>query len=186
METKISFNYRKSILEKERRYELTENGINIYEEDNCINTILYKDIQSIRILYKPQRYRTTNYACIIKTNQSKILLQSTSYKSLANFIDLNEQYALFVRALVKIVDAKNPSAKIASGHTTFQYIAYTIFLILVGIIVFFALNLPVAIGFTIVLRLILIAYLVYYSIKMLGKNVPKEIKNGEIPKSVLP
>lgn len=182
-----SYTFKKSAFEKIQHWELTDNGLSFKQEGKTDALIPYQYISTIRMQYKPFRYRTYNYSCIISTGTSSVELFSTSYEGFADFSDLRETYTPFVKELVKTVQENNPNCIIQVGQTSsvfFGTLALNIFLlfVLLGLVYF----IPIQGNMSIVIKLVLVGYYFFYVVKSFKKNKPKQATSSEIPSEVLP
>lgn len=183
-----SYQFRKSLFENERFYELVDDGMRISEGAQLIQFIPYKAIQKVRLYYKPGRINNFNFMCDISYKGELYQIKSSHYVDFGKFENRNSQYAAFIRSLVKTIDKENPSTQLLAGYTGLRYALYMIislggvFLIAFSLILF---PIPMG-GILLILRLLLILYLTYYSIIVMKNNQPRKIVNGLIPDDAIP
>lgn len=187
MEQSIQYTFRKSVLEQAKTYKLTQDSVTVTEQGNTAFAIPYNQIHSIRLYYQPQRFRTNNYVCKVQYNNGSMLIKSTSYTTVGHFADLSYTYTPFVKELVKITLQKNLNAKVYSGNTFALYWLYVFITTatVLGLAAFFTFF-PVFAGFGFIVSILVIAYYLFYSLKMFVRNYPKRVPNGTIPDTVLP
>ncbi len=114
------YSYRKSLFSKQQTFSLEENALSI-EQEAVVTAVPYKDIDSIRLMYMPDRMRPHNFLCTITSGDKKFSFLSNSYISLANFKEDKEGYRSFVSALIKKVQKANPSVLLLSGRPKHMY-----------------------------------------------------------------
>lgn len=183
----ISYTFRKSAIEKAQHWELTENGLSFKQEGKGDAFIPYQHLSSIRILYKPFRFRPNNYSCVITVGTSNAEIFSTSYESIAKFSDLDTTYTPFVKELVQKTSNTNPLCKINAGQSVFTYtwhMALTVLVIVMLLILFSFI--PIAGGAAFVIKMLLIGFYIVHIFKSFRVNVPRSIRDGHIPQKVLP
>ncbi len=184
----IVYSFRKSALEKPQYWQLTDECITMEQEGGRSVRIPYSWVKSIRLRYLANnRYRTNNYCCSITVPEGTLDIYSSSYKGFADFSNEAATYVPFVRELVQKVVAANPSCILYSGQKPAVYygnIVFTIAMVAVLFMVFY--YLPVSMGFSIVVKLMLIGYLSIFLIKSFRVNKPRQFTGTEIPANVLP
>lgn len=183
----IKYKFRKSVLEPTKTLILNYYELVVLEKEVELFKIPYKNIKTIRIYYKPQRYRPNNYECCITYGNSSYRIKSTSYNSVGNFSDLSHIYIPFVEALVAKVFQTNSKAKLFAGNTNTTYWFYVFIstITVLGLAILF-LMLPLPGGFGFILGILMVVYYLFYSLKMFIKNYPIQITDGNIPDKVLP
>lgn len=180
----MNYRVKPNAFETAHTWMVTEEALIKEEKEAHITKIPYNYIKSIRLYFNPLKYRTYNYECeIMTTNNQKIKIQSTSYKSLATFDNQAETYNTFVKALITQVNDKNPSTQVFSGLNKSKFILSNLFTLLVVILVFLALS---AFAGPLPAGLIMFGYYLFYIIKGFKKNWPKAIDGVKIPSKVLP
>lgn len=183
-----TYTFKKSLFEKERTYELAEDGLTISEDGQMIRFIPFADVRSVRLYYKPGRYNNFNYVCEIDYKGGAHLISSSHYVSLGNFENRNRFYSPFIQTFIKKINQKNPSAQLVAGHSQIRYFLYLLISIGSIFLIGFSLFLfPIVMGgFLLILRILFIVYLGYYTLIMMKKNVPKKIVRGIIPEKAIP
>lgn len=183
-----TYTFRRSAYQKPRTYELTDQGISISQENRQIALIRYDKIESLRLYYKPERFKTFNYACTVKYIGGSYSIFSVNYEGIGNFSDQKSTYVPFVESFVEDVFKNHPQIKVYGGMSPAKYWLYLLlilmtFFILLLSFVFFPYIEPI----TFILRLIFILYLFYYSYKMMKNGKPRVISEmADIPDNVLP
>ncbi len=184
------YTFRKSVLEKPQRWELTEQELVCTQEAGANFRIPYTRVQKVRLLYLPNnRYRLNNYCCkITMTNNRTFDINSCTYESFATFPDQAETYIPFVKELTQKVKEANPDCKILAGQTPFAYYGNIVFVVVAVSFLFLLFSwLPVDYGNSfIVVKLIVIGYMGIYLAKSLKVNKPRQLTGTEIPGTVLP
>lgn len=184
---KMKYAYRKSALENAKTYSLAENELVISEGNTKKFALPYTDISAIRLFYSPHRYRTHNYVCLVESKHGKFEIKSTSYVSFGEFSDKRYSYKRFVTAFVQEASSKSTNVKLFTGNTTSKYWFYMFIttVTVLGLAGLFAI-LPIPGGFGFIVGLLMVAYYLFYSLKMFAKNYPRQITNDIIPDKVLP
>lgn len=183
----MEYTFRKSVLENAKTYRLDANMLVVSAENSKSFSLPFDNIDSIRLYYSPHRFKTHNYNCRITHKGGILLINSSSYDSFGEFSDNRYEYNKFVRALVAAVEAKNTNLQVYAGnmHSTYWFYVFITTVTVLGLAALFSI-LPIAGGFGFIIGLILVAFYLFYSLKMFIKNYPKQITADSIPEKVLP
>lgn len=184
------YTFRKSVLEKPQRWELSDQDISCSQEAGINVKIPFTQMEKVRLFYHPNnRFRLNNYCCkITLKNQAVYDIYSCTYNGFATFGNQAENYVPFVKELVQKVKTVNPDCKILTGHTPFTYYGNILFVfVAVSFLFLFFYWLPVNFrNFSIIVKLIVIVYLGAYLAKSISVNKPRRLYGNEIPDYVLP
>lgn len=83
----MKYTYRKSGFAKKQSINLTDNNIQLYDENELLtNSFRYDDIKSITLVYTPIKSARKLHQCTITHNDNKkTVIRSYSYIGPANF-----------------------------------------------------------------------------------------------------
>lgn len=182
-----SYTFKKSAIEKIQHWELTNTGVSFKQEGKADALIPYQHISSIRVSYKPFRFRANNYSCIISAGTGKTEIFSTSYESFGKFSDLRATYTPFVKELVHNTRNANPFCQIAAGQSHIKYYGHILVTssVIVMLLILFSF-IPIVGGVAFTIKMLLIGYYIVYIFKSFYVNVPKSVSGYAIPQKVLP
>jgi len=180
------YSYRKSLFSKQQTFSLEENTLSI-EQEAVVTVIPYKDIDSIRLMYIPDRMRPQNFLCTITSGDKKYSFMASSYISLANFKDDKEGYRNFVYSLIKKVHKANPSVSLLSGRPKHMYwiSIVAILFILCGLaVLIYYVGTHMSAGNWI--KYLLILLLMPMALSYIQRNKPGTFTPDDIPDKLLP
>ncbi len=159
-------------------YDLKDDLIFIDRESSGNKFIEYKDIETIRVVYKPGRFKTFNYECKIKYRGFSHSIHSVHYMGIANFADKSDEFFPFIKELIAKTQKINPNVKVLMGYNPFKYLIYlvivlAVLLLLSATMLFF----PVLGIFTFILHMVMVVYLLYYSFRIFRRNIPRTLSS---------
>lgn len=176
---------RKNAYLVEQTWTLSDNKMIKNQQGNSDTIIEYINIKSIQLYYRPSRFRTNNYICIIRLlNKKKVEILSTSYESFATFVDQKDNYTPFIKNMVHLVIKKNPTVRIFKGLTVSSFIGQYLLVFIIVLIVTSIISIIKTTEHWI--RTGIMLFYLIYLIKGFKKNFPKTIYYGELPDTVLP
>lgn len=181
------YTFKKSAIEKIQHWELTDGGISFRQEGKADALVPYQHISSIKVSYKPFRFRPNNYSCIISAGAVKTEIFSTSYENFGKFSDLRATYTPFVKELVHNTRNANPFCQITAGQSHIKYYGHLLLTssVIAMLLILFSF-IPIVGGVAFTIKMLLIGYYIVYIFKSFYINVPHNVNGYDIPPKVLP
>jgi len=184
----MNYSFRKSAFEKEKSYELTQDGIKITDHEGIVSLVKYADILQVNLSFVSTKHNSF-YQCDLKLKTgSSLLFKSQHYAGIANFEDRSADYSDFINGLHKILNASGLGIKYKKGISSVGYYASMAVFIIAGIL--FPI---VSIGMLIGGQIIFGALGVFVSImlflrmkKYMKKNKPGEYTPDQLPETLIP
>jgi hypothetical protein len=177
--------YRKSVLEKERHYELQKEGIHITSE-NRNDDIPYSSIHAIHLKFDPSRFAPDKYLCQIYYDRDVEWISNSHYVSIGEFESRSESYCRLIEALHRPL-ASNPKIVFKQGISSGKYYFF------IAIVVFMLISVGWAMiswfdgsGSLIWARLGLLLVMAWMSIRYFKNNRPGYYDPMHIPDRLLP
>lgn len=180
----MTYAFRKSALENEKRYLLQEDSLIIEDLKNGSKRKLsLSSIRTVHLKFLAKRNMPDAYLCTIKSNEGgELILSSQHYKGIASFEDRAKDYSEFVRALH--ADLAQHKVLFSKGLNSFSYWGSMLAFILVGLVI-------ALIGLTAlfpygIFTLLVLVYLFFRLKKHFKINKPGVYDPKEIPAELLP
>jgi hypothetical protein len=95
----MQYSFRTSILESEKTYRLTPEGITISSEGAEPELVRYDEVRALNVQFNGDMHGVSRYRCMLRTDKKKIALTNAHYVSLGNFQQRDRDYSRFVAAL---------------------------------------------------------------------------------------
>lgn len=153
-----------------------------------MQTIPLTQIRAVNLRYDPTRMQTNRYRCHLTLVDSRTLVfQNEHYKGFADFEDRSLSYRALVAALVRRIPTGNPSCTFTTGTSALSWwgqlagLGLLFLLLAVMLIVMFS-----AIGWLVIVKLLLIAVFVPVVLKWARKNKPGTFDPLSPPAALLP
>ena len=186
----LGFEYkvRISALEPERSWSLRGDTLFRETEGQASFAIPLRDITKVSLAYEPTRMQMRRFRCYLHNAHGRVAtIQNEHFKSFASFEDRSTTYCLFLHLLIPRIAAINPGCRFLRGVSHLRWIANAVFFFgifgLLAIVMFFMFT---AIGWLVIVKLLIIAFFVPTAIRWFIRNKPATFDPAEIPKDLLP
>jgi hypothetical protein len=177
---------RRNMFHKEKKFILNDAHFSIEGADGNV-TVPYGEVRTVRLKYMPNRYDANIYRCTLETSRGEFVLVN---KYVAGFLDFRDQspaYREFIFEMHRRLAQQNPRVHFIGGTGAFAYWAMLLFDI--AMIVFVALTMifiPFDFSVSIIIRLLLIAYLAFATVQYFKNNRPVVYRPDGIPERLMP
>lgn len=187
----MKFKIRKHIFSATDTFSLQENELTIVndKQQNVRNSIRYKDVRTVNLLYTPGYQRVPDaYQCTLTTTSGKsVKIGSNHLVSFGNIETKYQEYATFIKLLHQKL-AKNSSVEFTKGLNNSQFIAIRsifgfLLLVLIGIGIFGIFKGELKVGVIMLLGSIFFGYFFY---KLYRSYSPENYSPDHIPTEMLP
>jgi hypothetical protein len=180
-----TYQFRKSLFEKEKTFVISDNAI-IIKTALTSESISFKDVIKINLMHVPGfRNSPEQYICdIYSRDKGKTRFGNQSFKGFGSFENRYESYKKFVLKLHEILDKKTISYESGSNSYSIMLIVFSILLILIGglSIVGFYLG-KLTMGFVMLFGFLLFGFFIRNMLKSLKKSFYNPL---DIPIELLP
>ena len=185
-----SYSFRSSVLEREKTYCLTEDGITVSLNGTPTDLIPYQEIRSLNLQFNGKFNDLLRYRCVIRTANRKLALTNGHYISLGNFESRDADYNRFIDELHVRLRPFADQIRFTQGTMT-MFISALMFVIVMPPMVAIAIYLVVAQGasMTFSARTSLFAMpalLAAVTIPVLRKGRPRPYDIKAIPTDYMP
>ena len=182
------YSFRKSAFEKEKSYELTQDGIKITDHEGAVSLVKYSDILQVNLSFVSTKHNSF-YQCDLKLNAgNNLLFKSQHFAGIANFEDRGTDYANFITGMHKILNAAGLNIKYKKGISSLGYFASMAVFIIAGII-FPIVSIGMLIGGQIIFGIVGIFVSIMLFLRMkkyMKKNKPGAYTPDLLPQTLIP
>lgn len=184
----IEHRARVSALEPERLWRLLGDTLWMTADGEADLAIPLSGIHEVRLAYEPTRFQSNRFRCYIEgTSGRRATLQNEHFAGFASFDDRTDTYLDLVRALIPRTARANPSCAFKTGTSPLNWWMQAAFLAVCSAILALALVfLYAVIGWLVIVKLILLAFLVPMAVRWFRKNRPGTFTPDAIPSGLLP
>lgn len=186
MDLPITYSFRASAIEKERTLTLEDSSL-VIQQGERTESVAYRDIKSIRLFYDPDRFNLNKYICEITDKKGGTTqVKSVHFKSVGNFEDRSEAYKDFLLALHEKLIPLDQVAFLAGnkpGCFAGNIVIMVVSITGVGMALWY---MGSAVGAHILLRLVIFMVLLFWGLRYMRKNRPKNYDPRNIPEQIIP
>ncbi len=185
-----SYSFRSSVLESEKTYCLTEDGITIAVDGTTTDLIPYQELRSMNLQFNGRFNDLSRYRCVVRTANRKLALTNGHYVSLGNFESRDAEYNRFIDELHLRLHPFADQIQCTQGTMT-MFVSALLFLIVMPPLVAIAMYLVVMkearLSFTARSSLFAMpALLAVVAIPVLRKGRPRTYDIKTLPTDYLP
>ena len=179
---------RVSALEQEYTWRLAGDTLWMCTEGQADIPIPLASVARVRLSFDPSRMQRNRFRCHLHNANVKCgTIQNISYKGIADFEDRSATYNSLIRALIPRIAAMNPGCVFKTGTSHLNWWAQFVFLLAAfSLLAFVIFVMYSAIGWMIIVKLLIIAFFIPVVISWFTRNLPRTFDPKAIPERLLP
>jgi hypothetical protein len=184
----LVYEHRAKPYAQEARFEMKPDVLAVTQGSRS-GDFAYSDIELIRLLYKPRNTTNEGYQTkLYRKDRRTVGLTNLTWKSLVDLDRKDQDYAVFVRALIGRIAAANPGVVLEAGMPRWLH---TVTALAGGIamlaLIFVGVQALRQGGWPMALMTVAIgAYFAWWTARYLGRNRPRRFRPEAIPDDVMP
>jgi hypothetical protein len=183
----MEYHARRDVLERERTYRLSADGLAIEEREASPRVLPYAEIHKIRLRFFPTRFQTNRFECLVYCRGQRLRITNEFYLGFARFEDRSSAYRSFVVELCQRVGAVRREAEFVTGREAWLLNLEIGLCGLMALLLGWVLWLTGGPSRTLVwVKLGIIAFFLPVLVLYVKRNRPVRFEPGAVPEQVLP
>jgi len=184
----ISHHCRISALDPERVWSLRGETLWMVTAGQADIPFPLRDAKRLRLEFSATRFQRNRYRCRLSNPGGYVaVIQNDHFKGMADFEDRSASYRELVVALIRRTSACNPGCRMITGTSMWNWLLSSGFLLLtfgfLAVVMFFMWT---AVGWLVIVKLMVILFLLPTAIRWIMKNRPATFSAQSIPENLLP
>jgi hypothetical protein len=186
----MEYSTRRTLFEKEKRYLLRDDALEVVDEGGATVTVPYADIAEVSLAYLPSRYHSRIYRCLVRTRTgAKIPILNTHMAGFAKFEDRSAAWSPFVRELHRrlVPRAGSIRFRVGVGAAMWGCMVFALVLLVAAAVAVGALMSKGAeLTGSAMVKIAVLVVLLPLGVAYLRKNRPKSYDPAQPPADLLP